>query len=59
MASPDLQNKTDPDPDPKTGVPKRPRQEERSATLTPKVEGVPVTTSHDRFEAIVKALGEL
>jgi hypothetical protein len=39
--------------------PKRPRQEERSATLTPKVEGVPVTTSKDRFEAIVKALGEM
>jgi hypothetical protein len=35
---------------------KRPRQEERSAALTPKVEGVPVTTSQDRFEAIVKAL---
>jgi hypothetical protein len=34
--------------------PKRPRQEERSAALTPKVEGVPVTTSKDRFEAIVK-----
>jgi hypothetical protein len=40
-------------------VPKRPRQEERSATLTPKVEGVPVTTSQDRFEAIVKALDEM
>jgi hypothetical protein len=40
-------------------VPKRPRQEERSATLTPKVEGVPVTTSQDRFEAIVKVLGEM
>jgi hypothetical protein len=44
-------------------VPKRPRQEEKSAqggaTLTPKVEGVPVTTSKDRFEAIVKALGEM
>jgi hypothetical protein len=39
--------------------PKRPRQEERSATLTPKVEGVPVTTSKDRFEAIVKALDEM
>jgi hypothetical protein len=39
--------------------PKRPRQEERSATLTPKVEGVLVTTSKDRFEAIVKALGEI
>jgi hypothetical protein len=40
-------------------VPKRPRQEEKSAALTPKVEGVPVTTSQDRFEAIVKALGEM
>jgi hypothetical protein len=40
-------------------VPKRPRQEERSATLTPKVEGVPVTTSKDRFDSIVKALGEM
>jgi hypothetical protein len=40
-------------------VPKRPRQEERSAALTSKVEGVPVTISQDRFEAIVKALGEL
>jgi hypothetical protein len=39
--------------------PKRPRQEERSAALTPKVEGVPVTTSKDRFEAIIKALGEM
>jgi hypothetical protein len=44
-------------------VPKRPRQEEKSvqggATLTPKVERVPVTTSKDRFEAIVKELGEM
>jgi hypothetical protein len=44
-------------------VPKRPRQEEKAtqggATLTPKVEGIPVTTSQDRFEAIVKALGEM
>jgi hypothetical protein len=40
-------------------VPKRPRQEEKSAALIPKVEGVPVTSSQDRFEAIVKALGEL
>jgi hypothetical protein len=40
-------------------VPKRPRQEEKSTVLTPKVEGVPVTTSQDRFEAIVKALGEM
>jgi hypothetical protein len=39
-------------------VPKRPQQEENAA-LTPKVEEVPVTTSQDRFEAIVKALGEL
>jgi hypothetical protein len=29
------------------------------ATLTPKVEGVPVTSSKDRFEAICKALGEM
>jgi hypothetical protein len=44
-------------------VPKQPRQEEMSAqggaTLTPKEQGVPVTTSHDRFEAICKALGEM
>jgi hypothetical protein len=44
-------------------VPKQPRQEEKSAQggamLTPKVEGVPVTTSKDPFEAIVKALGEM
>jgi hypothetical protein len=44
-------------------VPKRPRQEEKSAQggtlLTPKVEGVPVTSSKDRFEAICQALGEL
>jgi hypothetical protein len=39
--------------------PKRLRQEEMSATLTPKVEGVPVTTSKDRFDSIVKALGEM
>jgi hypothetical protein len=39
--------------------PKRLRQEERSATLIPKVEGVPVTTSKDRFDSIVKALGEM
>jgi hypothetical protein len=39
--------------------PKHPRPEERSATLTPKVEGVPVTTGKDQFEAIVKALGEM
>jgi hypothetical protein len=41
-------------------VPKRPCQEEKAeqggATLTPKVEGVPVTSSRDWFEAIVKAL---
>jgi hypothetical protein len=30
-----------------------------SATLTPKVEGVPVTTTKDRFDSIVKALGEM
>jgi hypothetical protein len=46
-------------------VPKRPRQEEKlaqgGATLTPKVEGVPATStsSKDRFEAICKALGEM
>jgi hypothetical protein len=40
-------------------VPKLPRQEERSATLTPKVEGVPVTTNKDRFDGIVKVLGEM
>jgi hypothetical protein len=44
-------------------VPKRQRQEEKptqgGATLTPKVEGVPVTSSKDRFEAICKALGEM
>jgi hypothetical protein len=44
-------------------VPKRQRQEEKSAqggaTLTSKVEGVPVTSSKDRFEAICKALGEM
>jgi hypothetical protein len=36
--------------------PKRSRQEEKTAQgstlLTPKVEGVPVTSSKDRFEAI-------
>jgi hypothetical protein len=44
-------------------VPKRPRQEEKAAqggaTLTPKVEGVPITSSRDWFEAIVKALGKM
>jgi hypothetical protein len=44
-------------------VPKRQRQEEKptqgGATLIPKVEGVPVTSSKDRFEAICKALGEM
>jgi hypothetical protein len=44
-------------------VPKRPRQEEKpaqgGATLTLKVEGVPATSSKDRFEAIYKALGEM
>jgi hypothetical protein len=44
-------------------VPKRPQQEEKpaqgGAMLTPKVEGVPVTSSKDRFEAICKALGEM
>jgi hypothetical protein len=43
--------------------PKRSRQEEKTALggnlLTPKVEGVPVTSSKDRFEAIFQALGEL
>jgi hypothetical protein len=44
-------------------LPKRSRQEEKTAQgstlLTPKVEGVPVTSSKDRFEAICQALGEL
>jgi hypothetical protein len=43
--------------------PKRTRQEEKTALggslLTPKVEGVPVTSSKDRFEAIFQSLGEL
>jgi hypothetical protein len=43
--------------------PKRTRQEEKTAQggtlLKPKVEGVPVTSSKDRFEAICQALGEL
>jgi hypothetical protein len=43
--------------------PKRQRQEEKpaqgDATLIPKVEGVPVTSSKDRFEAICKELGEM
>jgi hypothetical protein len=43
--------------------PKRSRQEEKTAQggtlLKPKVEGVPVTSSKDRFEAICQALGEL
>jgi hypothetical protein len=43
--------------------PKRLRQDEKTAQggtlLTPKVEGVPVTSSKDRFEAICQALGEL
>jgi hypothetical protein len=43
--------------------PKRSRQEEKttqgSTLLTPKVEGVPVTSSKDRFKAICQALGEL
>jgi hypothetical protein len=42
---------------------KRLWQEEKTAQgstlLTPKVEGVPVTSSKDRFEAICQALGEL
>jgi hypothetical protein len=44
-------------------VPKQQRQEEKpaqgGATLIPKVEGVPATSSKDRFEAICKALGEM
>jgi hypothetical protein len=43
--------------------PKRQRQEEKpaqgDATLIPKVEGVPVTSSKDRFETICNALGEM
>jgi hypothetical protein len=43
--------------------PKRLRQDEKTVQggtlLTPKVEGVPVTSSKDRFEAICQALGEL
>jgi hypothetical protein len=43
--------------------PKRLRQKEKpaqgDATLIPKVEGVPVTSSKDRFEAICNALGEM
>jgi hypothetical protein len=39
--------------------PKQQKQEEKSTALTPKVEGVPVTTSQDRFEAIVKVLGKM
>jgi hypothetical protein len=43
--------------------PKRQRQEEQpaqgDATLILKVEGVPVTSSKDRIEAICKALGEM
>jgi hypothetical protein len=43
--------------------PKRQRQEEKpaqgDATLISKVEGVPATSSKDRFEAICKALGEM
>jgi hypothetical protein len=43
--------------------PKRSWQEEKTAQgstlLTPKVEGVPVTSSKDRFEAICQALDEL
>jgi hypothetical protein len=42
---------------------KRPRQEEKPAQenvpLIPKVEGVPATSSRDRFEQICKALGEM
>jgi hypothetical protein len=43
--------------------PKRTHQEEKtvqgSTLLTPKVEGVPVTSSKDRFEAICQALDEM
>jgi hypothetical protein len=43
--------------------PKRSRQEEKNTQggtlLTPKVKGVPVTSSKDRFKAICQALGEL
>jgi hypothetical protein len=43
--------------------PKRTQQEEKTAPggtlLIPKVEGVPATSSKDRFEAICQALGEL
>jgi hypothetical protein len=43
--------------------PKRLQQDEKTAQggtlLTPKLEGVPVTSSKDRFEAICQALGEL
>jgi hypothetical protein len=42
---------------------KRPRQEEKptqeNVPLIPKVEGVPATSSRDRFEKICKALGEM
>jgi hypothetical protein len=42
-------------------VPKRQRQEEKQgvATLTPKVEGVLVTSGKNRFETICKMLGEM
>jgi hypothetical protein len=44
-------------------LPKRSRQEEKTAQggtlLTPKVEGVLLTSSKDRFDAICQALGEL
>jgi hypothetical protein len=43
--------------------PKRPRQEEKPAQenvpLIPKVEGVPATSSRERFEQICKVLGEM
>jgi hypothetical protein len=43
--------------------PKRQRQEEKlvqgDAMLIPKVEGVPVTSNREQFEAICKALGEM
>jgi hypothetical protein len=43
--------------------PKRPRQEDKSkqigATLVPKVEGLSLSSSKDRFQSICNALGEM
>jgi hypothetical protein len=43
--------------------PKRPRQEDKSeqigATLVPKVEGLSLSSSNDRFQSICNALGEM